>query len=66
AHVPSIGTRTALQAGRLLGEARMHATVDALIVAEAISAAPCVILTSDPDDMKALVGDRTHVRIEPI
>lgn len=66
AHVPSIGTRIALQAGRLLGEAGMRATVDALIVAEAISAAPCVILTSDPDDMTALVGDRAHVRVEPI
>jgi hypothetical protein len=66
ARVPLIGTRIALQAGRLLGEARMSATVDALIVAEAISAAPCVILTGDPDDMKALVGDRAHVRIESI
>jgi hypothetical protein len=63
ARVPLIGTRIALQAGRLLDEARMSATVDALIVAEAISGAPCVILTSDPDDMKALVGGRAHVQI---
>jgi hypothetical protein len=66
ARVPLIGTRIALQAGRLLGEARMSATVDALIVAEAISAGPCVILTGDADDMKALVGGRAHVRIVPI
>jgi hypothetical protein len=66
AHVPSIGTRIALQAGRLLGEAGMSRTVDALIVAEAISAAPCVILTSNPDDMTALVGNRAYLRVEPI
>ena len=65
-HVPSISMRTALQAGRLLGEAGMRATVDALIVAEALSDTPSVILTSDPDDLKALVGDRDHVRIETI
>lgn len=65
-HVPSTSLRTALQAGRLLGETGMRMTVDALIVAEAISDGPSVILTSDPDGLKALVGHRAHVRIETI
>lgn len=71
-HVPSTSLRTALQAGRLLGETGMcttvdaRTTVDALIVAEAISDGPSVILTSDPDGLKALVGHRAHVRIETI
>jgi len=63
ARVPLIGTRIALQAGRLLGEAGISATIDALIVAEAIGGGPSVILTSDPDDIKALVGDRAHVQV---
>jgi hypothetical protein len=64
--VPSIGARIALQAGRLLSQTGMRATVDALIVAEAMSAVPSVILTSDPDDLKTLVGDQALVRIESI
>jgi hypothetical protein len=63
ARVPFVGTRIALAAGRLLGEARMSATVDALIAAEAIRGGPCVVLTADPGDLAALVGKRPYVQV---
>jgi hypothetical protein len=63
ARVPLIGARIALLAGRLLGETGMSATIDALIVAEALDGGSSVILTGDPGDIKALVGDRTHVQV---
>jgi PIN domain len=63
AHVPFIGPRVAIAAGRLLGEAGMNATVDALVAAEAIRGGPCVVLTSDPGDLAALVGKRPYVQV---
>ena len=53
-------------AGQLLGAAKSSATIDALIVAEAIDCAPAIILTSDPDDLRALLGNHRGVTIEPI
>lgn len=53
-------------AGRLLGKGRSSATIDALIVAEALDCAPSMILTSDPNDLRQLLGDHPGVSIEPI
>jgi len=61
--VPFIGKRIAVHAGRLLGERRMRATVDALVAAEAIRGGPCLLLTSDPNDLAPLVGERPYVQI---
>ncbi len=63
AHVPFVGKRVAIQAGRLLGETRTGGTVDALVAAEAIRGGPCVVLTGDPGDLAPLVGDRPYVRV---
>jgi hypothetical protein len=41
----------------------MSATVDALIVAEAVLGGPAVVLTGDVDDLAKLVVDYDHVRI---
>ena len=56
----------ARNAGQLLAEARSSATIDALVVAEAIACAPAVIWTSDERDLGRLVGQRTSVTVEPI
>jgi len=53
-------------AGQLLGAARSSSTIDALVVAEAIDCRPAVIWTSDPDDLRRLLGDQGGVTIEPI
>jgi len=53
-------------AGHLLGAARSSATIDALIVAEALDCAPSMIWTSDPADLRQLLGDQHGVTIEPI
>jgi predicted nucleic acid-binding protein len=63
ARVPFVGKRVALHAGRLLGDAGMSATVDALVAAEAIRGGPCLLLTSDPGDLTSLVGAHPYVRI---
>jgi hypothetical protein len=63
ARVPVVGARIALDAGRLLGETGMHATVDALVAAEAIRGGPCVVLTTDPADLGALIGKRPYVQV---
>jgi predicted nucleic acid-binding protein len=62
-YVSYIGLRLARVAGELLGESGTTDAVDALIVAEALRAGPTVILTSDPEDMKHLIGDRPQLRI---
>ncbi len=56
----------ARSAGQLLGAARSSSTVDALVVAEAIDCAPAIILTSDPTDLRQLLGDHHGVTVEPI
>jgi hypothetical protein len=53
-------------AGHLLGAARSSETVDALIVAEALDCSPSVIWTSDPTDLRRLLGPRSGVVIEPV
>jgi predicted nucleic acid-binding protein len=56
----------ARQAGNLLGAARSSATIDALIVAEALDCAPSMIWTSDPTDLRLLLDDHPGVTVEPI
>ena len=46
----------AKEAGVLRAKAGVADVVDAIVVAEAVSALPAVILTSDPGDIAALVG----------
>ncbi len=58
-----IGARVARLAGQLLGAAGLNDAVDALVMAEAVRGGPCVVLTSDPDDLRALAGTRPYIRI---
>jgi predicted nucleic acid-binding protein len=57
--------RIARQAARLLAQASLHGhryALDALVAATALLApAPAVILTSDPDDMTALLPHRVRI-----
>lgn len=53
-------------AGRLLGENRSTATVDAIVIATAIEAGGAVVLTGDPADLGALAADRPDVIVEPL
>ncbi len=64
--VASISEDTARQAGALLGAARSRATVDALVAAEAVRQAPCVLLTTDPDDLRRLLAGHPQVRVRAI
>lgn len=57
---------TARVAGRLLAEAGLAATVDALVAAEAVLGDAAVVLTGDVADLSALVARHPHVRIEGI
>ncbi|MGH2871383.1 MAG: PIN domain-containing protein [Solirubrobacteraceae bacterium] len=56
-------------AGRLLGNASSDATIDALVAATALAAqarhdaARCVLLTSDPKDLGALLAQHPEVHI---
>lgn len=58
--------RVGRTAGQLLGEARSDSTIDALVVASAIEAGGAVILTGDPEDIRALSGDRPGVIIQAL
>jgi hypothetical protein len=58
--------RLARAAGHLLGASRSSSTVDALIVAEALDCAPAMIWTSDPNDIRQLLGSQRGVTVEPI
>jgi predicted nucleic acid-binding protein len=54
---------TARLAGRLLGSAGRDDTVDALVVAEAATMSPTVILTADAKDLSALAAGLLGVRV---
>jgi predicted nucleic acid-binding protein len=57
----------AREAGRLLATASIpNATVDALIVAEAVLHGPSVILTGDPGDISAFAANHRHIRVQGI
>lgn len=64
--VSTADERVGRTAGRLLGEAQSDSTIDALVVASAIDAGGAVILTGDPDDLRALAGDRPGVIIQAL
>ena len=64
--VTFVGSRLARRGGELLGAAGLDDAADAQIMAEALRETPCVLLTSDPEDMRALAGGRSDVRIVAI
>ena len=53
-------------AGQMLGTARSSSTIDALVVAEALDCAPALIWTSDPVDLRHLLGDHKGVTVESV
>ena len=57
--------QTARLAGALLGRTGGRNTVDALVAAEAVTVA-ADLLTSDPDDLRALLVDHPSVAIIPL
>lgn len=61
--VPLATERHGRLAGRLLGEARSAATVDSLVVAQAIEGGGGRILTADPDDLERLAARHPEVEI---
>lgn len=68
--VRSIDEALARRAGRLLGRARSDATIDALVVATALTMLErqggerrCMLLTSDPDDLTALLAGHGGVHV---
>ena len=58
-----VGARLASRAGELLGMTGLDDAADAQVMAEAMRVTPSVVLTSDPDDMRALAGGRRDIRI---
>jgi hypothetical protein len=62
--VTPVTEAVAREAGRLLAAANIaNATVDALIVAEAVLHGASLILTGDLDDFAALAANHAHVRV---
>lgn len=53
-------------AGRLLGTARSTATVDALVVAQAVEAGGAQVLTGDPDDLERLARPHPQVWVQEL
>ena len=59
-------------AGARLGRARSRATVDAFVAATAnaavkkLAASRCIVLSSDPNDLRALLGDQPAVQVIPV
>ncbi len=62
--VPEATEALGRTAGRLLGEAKSSATVDSLIVAQAVAAGGAHILTGDPDDLEPLAARHPEVWIQ--
>ena len=53
-------------AGQLLGAARSAATIDALVVAQAVAGGGAQILTGDREDLERLAASHPEVWIEPL
>jgi predicted nucleic acid-binding protein len=53
-------------AGRLLGAARSNATVDALVVAQAVEAGGAHILTGDREDLERLAAPHPEIWVQPL
>jgi hypothetical protein len=62
------GEDTARRAGRLRFRARSDDGIDALVAAEAAGdgKTPCVLLTSDPDDLARLLREVRHVEVRAV
>lgn len=61
-----VDERVGRTAGALLGSARSSSTVDALVVASAISLGGGVVLTGDPDDLVRLASDHAEVVVSAL
>ncbi len=61
--IAAVSERTARRAGALLATAGRSDTVDALVVAEAALGGSAVVMTGDPDDLKALAEGLGNVRV---
>ncbi len=57
---------TGRDAGQLLGRTGGSNTADALIAAEALAIPGSTILTSDPDDLRALLSDQSSVEVQVV
>lgn len=68
ARVLTTGARTARTAGHLLAaiDAGSELAVDALVVATAVRLGGGMILTHDPDDLRALAANRSNVAVVAI
>lgn len=64
--VPEIDEEHGRTAGQLLGTAKSSATVDALVVAQAVLAGGAHILTGDIDDLEQLAASHPEVWIQPL
>jgi predicted nucleic acid-binding protein len=64
--VTNLDEATARLAGSLLAQAASNATVDALVVAEAVAGGGGVVLTGDADDIERLAGPHDHVLVQPL
>jgi predicted nucleic acid-binding protein len=64
--VADVDEATARVAGALLAKAASTATIDALVVAEAVAGGGGVVLTGDADDLGALAADRAEVSVQPL
>ncbi len=62
--VPRANEALGRTAGRLLGEARSSATIDALVVAQAVAAGGAHVLTGDPDDLEPLAERHPEVWVQ--
>jgi predicted nucleic acid-binding protein len=62
--VPETTEEIGRTAGRLLGRAGSAATVDALVVAQAVAAGGAHVLTADTDDLGLLAADHPEVWIQ--
>ena len=58
---------TARRAGRLRRRARSDDGIDALVASAAVGdGSPCVLLTSDPDDLERLLVDEPQVAVRSV
>lgn len=64
--VPDVHEEHGRTAGQLLGTAKSVATVDALVVAQAVLAGGAHILTGDVDDLERLAAPHPEVWIQPL
>jgi predicted nucleic acid-binding protein len=65
-HVPDTQEIHGRIAGQLLGAARSAATIDALVVAQAVAGGGAQILTGDREDLERLAASHPEVWIEPL